>query len=137
MLESAPDSSYAITAHDEVDRNSPESSHNSSGNKRKEIYTYEAPWTTYSLAFCRKEDSGRGKFKLAVGSYIEEYTNQIQIIQLQHPDVLYTNQVGISEFGKGNFVKLSQFDHPYTATKVRSLYLITINISDHVGTFIP
>jgi WD repeat-containing protein 68 len=48
---------------------------------RKEIYTYEAPWMTYSMAWCRRGESG---FRMAVGSYKEEYSNQIHIIQLQH-----------------------------------------------------
>ena len=49
--------------------------------KRKEIYTYTAPWITYSMAWNR---SGlpSDKFKLAVGSYKEEYSNEIKIIQL-------------------------------------------------------
>lgn len=71
---------------------------------RKEIYTYEAPWTTYSLGWCRRPD---GKFRMAVSSYKEEYSNKVDIIQLQKDE-------------KGNrvFGKLCDFDHQYPATKV-------------------
>jgi hypothetical protein len=73
----------------ETDHNSP-SSHSAAmtnnnstvTNKRKEIYTYEAPWTTYSMAFCRREASDsdmlhQGKFKLAVGSYIVSFMKYV------------------------------------------------------------
>ena len=43
---------------------------------RKEIYTYNAPWTAYSLSWCRRGGPG-GRFKLAVGSFIEEYSNEV------------------------------------------------------------
>ena len=71
---------------------------------RKEIYTYEAPWTAYAMGWCRRAD---GKFRMAVGSYKEEYSNQVHVIQLQR-----------DEKGNGNFVQLCEFDHPYPATKV-------------------
>ena len=41
-------------------------------NKRKEIYTYEAPWTTYALSWNRVRDADH-QFRLAVGSFKEEY----------------------------------------------------------------
>lgn len=74
--------------------------------KRKEIYTYDAPWTTYSLSWCRAT-SQREQFRLAVGSFKEEYSNQISIIQLHRSD----DRVG-------EFKHLSSFDHPYPATKI-------------------
>lgn len=72
--------------------------------KRKEIYTYTAPWTTYAMAWSRRPD---GRFKMAVGSYIEEYANKFHIIQLQQNDQ-----------ENWQFQKRSDFDHPYPATKV-------------------
>jgi WD repeat-containing protein 68 len=72
--------------------------------KRKEIYTYEAPWTTYAMGWCRRAD---GRFRMAVGSFKEEYSNQVQIIQLQR-----------DEQGNGYFQHKTEFDHPYPATKV-------------------
>jgi WD repeat-containing protein 68 len=71
---------------------------------KKEIYTYEAPWTTYAMGWCRRPD---GRFRMAVGSYKEEYSNQVQIIQLQRDEV-----------GNGVFRHQCEFEHPYPATKV-------------------
>lgn len=48
--------------------------------QRREIYTYEAPWTIYSLAFSQREEADR-KFRLALGSFVEEYTNRVSIVQ--------------------------------------------------------
>ena len=42
--------------------------------KRKEIYKYEAPWTVYSMNWSVKRDK---KFRLALGSFIEEYNNKV------------------------------------------------------------
>ena len=72
--------------------------------KRKEIYTYKAPWITYTMAWSRSADR---HCQLAIGSYIEEYSNQVQIIKLQK-----------DEQGNGRFDKLCQFEHPYPPTKV-------------------
>lgn len=72
--------------------------------KRKEIYTYHTPWTAFTLGWSRSSDR---RCQLAVGSYIEEYSNQFQIIELQKDDQ-----------GNGKFNKLCQFEHPYPATKV-------------------
>eukprot|EP01035_Chromulina_nebulosa_P005561 gene5561-7547_t len=87
--------------------------------KRKEIYSYTAPWTTYAMAWCRRPDDN-GRFKIAVGSYIEEYTNQFQIIQLQ-PQPKPPSEEDLSkpaEEYNASFKKVGQFDHPYPATKV-------------------
>lgn len=73
--------------------------------RKKEIYTYEAPWTTYALAWSRRGTNQ--KFKLAVGSFKEEYSNQVHIIELERNDD-----------GDGDFKLISQFDHPYPATKI-------------------
>jgi len=59
---------------------------------RKEIYTYQAPWTAYSMSWCNSTDE-RNKFKIAVGSYKEEYSNHLSIIQLQSKQ---TNKGGTS-----------------------------------------
>ncbi len=42
--------------------------------KKKEIYTYEAPWPIYGMNWSVRPDR---KFRLAVGSFIEEYTNKV------------------------------------------------------------
>ena len=41
--------------------------------KRKEIYKYEAPWTLYSMNWGVRPDK---RFRLAVGSFVEEYNNK-------------------------------------------------------------
>jgi WD repeat-containing protein 68 len=72
---------------------------------KKEIHTYEAPWMTYALAWSRRQDS---KFRMAVGSFKEEYTNQIHIVQLNKETDSY----------QGEFEKLCEFNHPYPPTKL-------------------
>lgn len=43
--------------------------------KRKEIYKYDAPWTLYSLSWSVRQDK---RFRLALGSFVEEYNNKVQ-----------------------------------------------------------
>ena len=43
--------------------------------KRKEIYKYEAPWTVYSMNWSVRPDR---RFRLALGSFIEEYNNKVK-----------------------------------------------------------
>lgn len=71
--------------------------------KRAEIYTYEAPWPIYGMNWSVRSDK---KFRVAIGSFIEEVRNKVEIVQLN------------DETGK--FVadpKLS-FNHPYPTTKI-------------------
>lgn len=72
--------------------------------KKKEIYTYEAPWPLYAMGWNKRPG---GKFCIAVGSYKEEYNNQIHIIQQIRDDR-----------GNAQFSKLCEFEHPYPATKI-------------------
>lgn len=74
-------------------------------NKKKEIYNYEAPWTVYSMAWRRRPE---GRFQLAIGSFIEEYVNQVQIVQISKDE----------NTGDTSCVKLSSCDHPYPPTKI-------------------
>jgi len=74
------------------------------GNKKKEIFTYKAPWTVYTMAWRRRPE---GRFQIALGSFIEEYANQFQIVSLERDE----------STGDGVFKKLGQFDHPYPSTK--------------------
>uniref|UniRef100_A0A7R9U5K9 Peroxin-7 n=1 Tax=Pinguiococcus pyrenoidosus TaxID=172671 RepID=A0A7R9U5K9_9STRA len=71
--------------------------------KHREIYTFEAPWTIYAMGWSQKVDSA-ASFRLALGSFIEEYSNKVLLIQQD------TN---------GDFHDIGQFDHPYPATKVQ------------------
>ena len=43
--------------------------------KRKEIYKYEAPWTVYSMNWSIRPDK---RFRLALGSFVEEYNNKVK-----------------------------------------------------------
>lgn len=42
--------------------------------KRKEIYKYTTPWTIYAMSWSVRHDI---RFRLAIGSYIEEYNNKV------------------------------------------------------------
>ena len=69
--------------------------------KRKEIYKYEAPWTLYGMNWSIRPDK---RFRLALGSFVEEYNNKVQIVMLDEEQ---------SEFTARNV-----FDHPYPTTKI-------------------
>nr|CAD7409289.1 unnamed protein product [Timema poppensis] len=69
--------------------------------KRKEIYKYEAPWPLYSMNWSVRPDK---RFRLALGSFVEEYNNKVQVVSLDEDT---------SEFSAK-----STFDHPYPNTKI-------------------
>lgn len=70
-------------------------------NKRREIYTYQAPWLIFAMNWSVRQDQ---KFRLALGSFLEDYTNKVEIIQLNEE--------------VGEFQPKTTFDHPYPATKI-------------------
>jgi len=74
---------------------------NEAERRRKEIYTYQANWMIYALGWCVRPDR---RFRLALGSFLEDYTNKIEIVQLNE--------------GNGEFEREGSFEHPYPATKV-------------------
>ena len=47
--------------------------------KKKEIYKYIAPWTVYGMNWSVRQDK---RFRLAVGSFIEDYKNKVDQIML-------------------------------------------------------
>ena len=69
--------------------------------KRKEIYKYEAPWTLYGMNWSIRPDK---RFRLALGSFVEEYNNKVQIVMLDEDN--------------SDFTMRSTFDHPYPTTKI-------------------
>eukprot|EP00823_Brevimastigomonas_motovehiculus_P004066 TRINITY_DN2605_c0_g1_i1.p1 TRINITY_DN2605_c0_g1~~TRINITY_DN2605_c0_g1_i1.p1 ORF type:complete len:368 (-),score=101.76 TRINITY_DN2605_c0_g1_i1:20-1123(-) len=69
--------------------------------EKKEIYTYEAPWLLYGMNWSVRPDK---KFRLACGSFVEEYNNKVDIIQLNEET--------------GKFSVKGSFDHPYPTTKI-------------------
>jgi len=68
---------------------------------KKEVYEYRAKWPVYGLSWSVRPDK---PYRLALGSFIEEYTNQIQIIQLNE--------------STGEFEAKCTFENSYPATKV-------------------
>ena len=58
--------------------------------KRKEIYKYEAPWTIYATSWSVRQDK---KFRLAIGSFIEEYNNKVQVCSLRLFDYANENYI--------------------------------------------
>ena len=83
---------------------------------QQEIYTYAAPWTTYSSAWCRRQD---GRYRMAIGSFKEAHSNQVQLIQLNKDNL-----------GYGHFTKLYEFDVPYPPTKVMFAPSSLVNYSN-------
>mgnify|MGYP002715621066 CR=1 FL=1 len=73
----------------------------SGGTKRKEIYKYVAPWTVYSMNWSIRADT---RFRIALGSFIEEYSNKVQIVALDEDS--------------SDFIPKSTFEHPYPTTKI-------------------
>lgn len=71
--------------------------------KRRGIFTYEAPWAVYGMNWSVRKNS---KFRLAVGSFIEDYRNKVEIVQLDDDSVNFSADPKLS------------FDHPYPATKI-------------------
>ena len=69
--------------------------------KRKEIYTYEAPWLIYGMNWSVRAEP---RFRLAVGSFEEEYSNKVRLVQLDEAEQ--------------KFIQTAEFDHPYPTTKI-------------------
>lgn len=72
-----------------------------SASRHRQIYKYQAPWPLYSINWSMKPDS---HFRLAIGSFIEDFNNKVQVIALDEE--------------KGSFVPLSTIDHTYPPTKI-------------------
>jgi len=77
---------------------------NMGGQKRAEIYTYNAKDMVFSLAWSVRKDK---KFRLAAGSFVEEYQNKVEILYLDETK----GEFGLSE-------PALSFSHPFPATKV-------------------
>lgn len=69
--------------------------------RKKEIYTYTAPWPIYGMNWSVRADK---KFRLALGSFMEDYTNKVEIVQLNEET--------------SEFVSRGSFSHSYPATKI-------------------
>ena len=90
------------------------------GGKKNELYQYEAPWPIYGLGWCQR--AGR-PFRLAIGSFVEEYTNKVRCVYTRATPHLYSRrkqQIQIVELDqeRGKFVHKSTADHPYPTTRI-------------------
>ncbi|CAL0332933.1 unnamed protein product [Lupinus luteus] len=70
--------------------------------KRSEIYTYEAPWHIYAMNWSIRRDK---KYRLAISSLLEQYSNRVQIVQLDDSTGDIRSDPNLS------------FEHPYPPTK--------------------
>eukprot|EP00271_Cylindrocystis_brebissonii_P010086 TRINITY_DN26188_c0_g1_i1.p1 TRINITY_DN26188_c0_g1~~TRINITY_DN26188_c0_g1_i1.p1 ORF type:complete len:341 (-),score=64.79 TRINITY_DN26188_c0_g1_i1:966-1988(-) len=87
--------------------------------KRAEIYTYEAPWQLYAMNWSVRKDK---KFRLAIGSFQEEYRNRVEIIQLD------------DESGEFKSDPALGFEHPYPPTKLMFVPDPTCQWNDLIAT---
>eukprot|EP00640_Fibrocapsa_japonica_P003185 CAMPEP_0113938410 /NCGR_PEP_ID=MMETSP1339-20121228/4843_1 /TAXON_ID=94617 /ORGANISM="Fibrocapsa japonica" /LENGTH=322 /DNA_ID=CAMNT_0000941515 /DNA_START=50 /DNA_END=1015 /DNA_ORIENTATION=- /assembly_acc=CAM_ASM_000762 len=71
--------------------------------RRKEIYTYEAPWTVFASAWSQRLEP-QYAFRLAIGSFLEEYSNKVQVIQRMEDSQ--------------HFSLIGEVDHSYPPTKI-------------------
>jgi len=85
--------------------------------KKNEIYTYEAPWPIYGMNWSSRMDH---PYRLAIGSFLEDYTNRVDVIQLNEETEVFEV--------KGSF------DHPYPTTKIMWIPDKLGSKSDFVGT---
>lgn len=96
--------------------NSPPSG-SASDHKKKEIYRYSAPWQLYGMNWSVRPDR---RFRIAVGSFIEDYSNKVQIVQLDEE--------------QGKFCVRSMIDHPYPTTKIQWIPDQTGSLPDLLAT---
>lgn len=87
------------------------------GERKKEIYTYNAPWLIYGMNWSVRADH---KYRLAFGSFLEEYANKVQIVQLDEENSTFTQK--------------ASFDHPYPTTKIMWLPSEATDKPDLLGT---
>merc|ERR1712188_327868 len=66
-----------------------------------EIYEYEAASTIYSMGWSSRPDQ---RFRLALGTFIEDYTNRVNIVKLEPVS--------------GTWQDCGKFEHPYPPTKI-------------------
>ena len=76
--------------------------------RKQEIYTHEAPWLIYGMNWSNRLDK---PFRLALGSFIEEYNNKVEIVQLNDETQAF-ERIGDGTEGAG------VFNHPYPTTKI-------------------
>ena len=83
---------------------------------KKEVFSYTAPWPVYGLA-CSQRAGAASQFRFAIGSFVEEYSNKVQIIQVDQDDS-GEDQPASAAAPNSDFVVKGSFDHPYPTTKI-------------------
>lgn len=71
--------------------------------KKPGVYTYVAQWPICSLAWSVRHDKNA---RLAIGSYLEDYSNKVELVQFNHATSDFTTDSRLV------------FDHPYAATNL-------------------
>ncbi|KXS17492.1 WD-repeat protein GhTTG1 [Gonapodya prolifera JEL478] len=74
------------------------------------VLSYRAPWPVYGISWCNRPHT----FRLGVSSFIEEYSNKIQVISL--PDRSH------------EFVRVAEADHQYPVTKLAWIPPKNVNV---------
>ncbi|KAI8081634.1 WD40-repeat-containing domain protein [Halteromyces radiatus] len=81
---------------------------------QKDVYQYNCPWPMYALDWCKTRDE-RNSFRLAVGSFIEDNNNKLQIIA--RTDLLHEQQQRQQQ-SNSDFTAVAEADSYYPITKV-------------------
>ena len=85
--------------------------------QRKEIYTYTAPWTVFSLAWSNRLDAS-SRFRLAIGSYVEQYSNAVRVLRTRHEG----HHPGCNDYDDEPeamvIYSACEIEHPYPCTKI-------------------
>ncbi|KAI9311273.1 WD40-repeat-containing domain protein [Dichotomocladium elegans] len=85
----------------------------------KEIYQYDAPWPIYALDWCKIPNERKG-FRLALGSFVEEDNNKLQVISRTDilDNALYPTPSGNTGHPLPDFTTVSETSVYYPITKV-------------------
>ncbi|KAF9978456.1 ddb1 and cul4 associated factor 7 [Actinomortierella ambigua] len=81
---------------------------------RKEILSYSAPWPVYGLDWSNKRTEA-GAMRLAVGSFIEDGSNKIQIVTLPE----FADNAGEHFNTMSDWVPIAEATHQYPVTKIK------------------
>ncbi|CAJ2499735.1 Uu.00g025880.m01.CDS01 [Anthostomella pinea] len=87
-------------------------------NPQSSTSNYMAPWALYAFDWCKWAPQGKSAGKLAVGSYLEDGHNFIQILDTQlvdTPSDVYTP--GSSKYSM-EFTKVAEATHSYPVTRL-------------------
>nr|QTO65839.1 transparent testa glabra 1 [Asarum europaeum] len=70
------------------------------------IFTYDSPFPIYAMSFSSSPSSPERSHRLAVGSFLEEFTNKVDILEFDSETTSFHSNPSLS------------FDHPYPPTKL-------------------